>query len=813
MRYAHMMDMGFASLLREHRDAAWAGGVFPDFFYGCGNRDAAEDAHWRPFHLTIVSHILSLPPSHRPPLVAFLLGMVSHYMADTNWHGLQQAGGFGWLQYSGMADFGCDGGLCQAAHTSGDVGGEFVLGVEDSLRKNGVSKDWWLPTATLHKVLAKRGFAISPTAIRRCAVLIRAEREAAKDAAPLLYSRFAKTNPFIRENLQQFWAGGIDDMTVFTLIAWQRTWQWLKHGPPAKLPQCIIPPNNISDRQKQESKGRLHGLTATERGNEDLLMWKEGSYGYEGHAIKACDVNSDGVDEWVVSAPGYSTSPDCPSCGRVTLYFDPYDMQTKIEILGVEPLGRFGWSVECLDLDRDGEKDIIVSAPQSTGSLDAIDLTCERKNATGAVFVFHRIPQPTGGRITLTATDLPHYRIDGNTAESNYGMHLATADMDQDGQDDLMVSSPLAASVRVLEDGNSTLSTLSQGTVDVFLSRAHNSQPNPPPHLTLTSPSLADGFGQCVCASTVDGQTILIVGAPLYGDDKGAGGTRLVGGGAIYGYRVKSTNADGGGLAAAEVFNVVNAEPHARFGISCAVVPSSDASEAMVWVGAPGATNHGSFPLRPLDSAGYIYGFKSSDLIAHGRSRKATSLADMPSETVASPHPTELARFGAQMMVKPRRGNETATVVISAPFYGKESGGWTLFEANGESLNLQLTVLGRRGNKGRHGSSIEMGCLRETQGCRETVLVGSPHLSSNAREDRKEGRWILYDSLTAQTRYDSRNAHRRHRVGETDRPATHHDRGDVKRGFSLSFVVRVVHEVCQHFYWMLPGDSFMSMNG
>ena len=105
--------------------------------YTCGDdHDAGEDAHWTPFQIAAANYIREKYPDWAtqsrdmdgPGLVAFFMGVTSHYIADMNWHGLETVpSGEGIIRNMGFGDFNCtNGDLCQTAHTAADVGGEFA---------------------------------------------------------------------------------------------------------------------------------------------------------------------------------------------------------------------------------------------------------------------------------------------------------------------------------------------------------------------------------------------------------------------------------------------------------------------------------------------------------------------------------------------------------------------------------------------------------------------------------------------------------------------------------------------------------------
>ena len=89
-------------------EAVDGGSDFPDFLYACGkysdHHDAAEAAHWPPFHAAFINYIRSSVPNFREDdwseetkkLVAFLYGVAVHYNADEIWEGLTDELGNGY---------------------------------------------------------------------------------------------------------------------------------------------------------------------------------------------------------------------------------------------------------------------------------------------------------------------------------------------------------------------------------------------------------------------------------------------------------------------------------------------------------------------------------------------------------------------------------------------------------------------------------------------------------------------------------------------------------------------------------------------
>ncbi len=87
----------YFGLAMDRPDAIQGGAPFPDYLYACGDQhDAGEEAHWSPFQMAAADYIRETYPTwaedgrqnNGAGLVAFMMGVVSHYIADMNWHGL-----------------------------------------------------------------------------------------------------------------------------------------------------------------------------------------------------------------------------------------------------------------------------------------------------------------------------------------------------------------------------------------------------------------------------------------------------------------------------------------------------------------------------------------------------------------------------------------------------------------------------------------------------------------------------------------------------------------------------------------------------
>ncbi|KAI8495835.1 Glycosylphosphatidylinositol specific phospholipase D1 [Branchiostoma belcheri] len=197
--------MDYNQLLLKHQDAFQAGNVYPDSYYDSICRkgkyhSVSEDTHWSEFLNVTINHIRRKYP---PPwneatekLVVFLLGIVSHQVADISWHSLGIDQGF----LSTMGDVNFHGSF-SSAHSVGDPGGDVVGTFEWELDYIHTVSDWYVPVQDLVDIY--REFYGKPmmdaSIVEECTAIMFLARFGER----LVFSKISATLPQISATLPQ----------------------------------------------------------------------------------------------------------------------------------------------------------------------------------------------------------------------------------------------------------------------------------------------------------------------------------------------------------------------------------------------------------------------------------------------------------------------------------------------------------------------------------------------------------------------------------------------------------------------------------
>ncbi|XP_071592405.1 phosphatidylinositol-glycan-specific phospholipase D isoform X1 [Heliangelus exortis] len=492
-------SVNYRQLLLTHQDAFQAGSVYPDAFYPsiCKRgifHDVSEDTHWSPFLSASIHYIRRNYPQPweeaTEKLVAFLFGIASHMVADVSWHSLGIDQGF--LKAMGEIDFH---GSYSEAHNVGDFGGDVLSQFE--LDFSYLSSSWYVPVkdlAAIYKEFYGKE-VITESTITDCTYLLFLELHGERLAVSKLFPTYASKSPFLVEKFHEYFLGGVDDMAFWTNNIFELTSHMLENGTSG----CFLPENplfiNCTSENKdsyiknKQSKHEHHKNTTsllreklqknvnyTERGvHFDIQSWATNPlhllshefstsvwrllaarhqkssknikpaasyfltspYARLGWAMISADLNQDGYEDLVVGAPGYSTLGHV-QIGRVYVVYgnqsglppENMDLDGKADqvLQGHQPSGRFGSALAALDFNEDGVPDLAIGAP-SVGS--------QFLTYKGAVYIYF-------GTKERGLASQPNVTIICQYSYCNLGWSLLAADVDGDGNADLIVGSPYA---------------------------------------------------------------------------------------------------------------------------------------------------------------------------------------------------------------------------------------------------------------------------------------------------------------------------------------------------------------------------------
>lgn len=230
----HRLERELPPPIKSRMQFARAGAFYPDAFYGCMEQsDAAEEAHWPPFLAAgadLVRRKLQLgDQSGALDLQAFLIGVLSHQVADVTWHslGIHQ----GLLQVMTDSEFDGDN---DEAHQTLDVGGDMIYLhrlMASQQDYNWVQNNWDFNARDIQTILASLGYKVSGLQLRYCMSRGRTALQAELRIADYGYIHYAAKSPFLFGNLEEYYAGGLAEMDSNTVECLHSYNKWLSGEP------------------------------------------------------------------------------------------------------------------------------------------------------------------------------------------------------------------------------------------------------------------------------------------------------------------------------------------------------------------------------------------------------------------------------------------------------------------------------------------------------------------------------------------------------------------------------------------------------
>ena len=218
----------------------------------------------------------------------------------------------------------------------------------------------------------------------------------------------------------------------------------------------------------------------------NLFKWINGPApgGMLGSSVISRDVNGDGFNDIIISAPGNSAGTDV---GKVYIYFgngsDNIGTVADLTLTGNSAGGCFGYSMAVGDISGDGYDDLVIGEPFND----------ENGVNSGKVYVYFGGP---------SLRDSPDITINGQAAGDLFGYLLICCDLNNDGRDDIIVGTPYNSS----SGGNA-------GKVYIYYG---GQTLNTAPDLTLKGEYPYDLFGMSLAsAKNIDGNghNAIIIGA------------------------------------------------------------------------------------------------------------------------------------------------------------------------------------------------------------------------------------------------------------------------------------------------------------
>lgn len=666
----------YAQYIAAYPEALQGGSSFPDWGYILPNYgDAAEEAHWDPFLMHAADYVYRTYP---PPwdketerLAVFLFAVSAHSVADISWHGLGVQEGF--IDVLSAQDFHDDWG---AAHTAADTGGDMVAAYE--LDQSYLLNKWYVPLDDMLNIYHEMGYdTVNRQVMLMTNLLIFVGAHAERLAGQLLYPAFAKDTPLLTDLYQDYFAGGMDDMSGFTAWKWLEMIDWMENG--VSGARFEVQPDHehltlhhpwIQRGLELIDEGELAiTMEHTPRGILFEAHYPKQSSDKPGLRKSLAQVNPSTSNAyarvreklWQV-AEGTLSLPlpaePLPKHARSSVRMANGRTQAaQLSFVSTTPYAHLGSSLARGDFNRDGRQDLVMSAPGWGGPGAA-------QQGMTAVY-YGRSTLPSSSLTMPNSADLWRY---GSQEYARFGWQVVVLDFNADGFDDLAVSSPTteAASLSYF------------GQVDVFFGSGNGLSTSP--DVSIRSAQVYHNFGHVMRAGDVnaDGIQDLVVASPYAregGTQRGRVDVFVSRSGITRGTVLSPDDAD---------LTLVGSNHYDWFGHSVAV-SRLKSGETLLLVGAPGYDGEG------LQSSGRVYGYELAGV-------GAGTASQQPRFTLTGS--SEQAQLGSTLAVGDPYGTGYPVLAVSAPTWGElnltQSGAvWLhpLHELVGELLDSEVAPL------------------------------------------------------------------------------------------------------------------------
>ncbi|KAI9247466.1 hypothetical protein BDA99DRAFT_525975 [Phascolomyces articulosus] len=471
---------------------------------------------------------------------------MSHDVADVRWHSLQGLKSY-FIEAMAEMDFHGD---YEKAHMAADTGAEFTL--QHSSTLNYINATWQVPVDDIVRIyerLYKNGQrqqtkVPSSDHLIYCITSAFAASKMDLEFGRFLFGYYGSKSPFLIEELVDYYKGGLQDMSASVAECHADMINALeeeKRSPDRLLCGSYFddgnkynqhkesrPTNNRINRQ-QENIQKIIGDVVEQTFDDEhgvlTLSFLPNKY----LSAIGNSITTTGADDTQLPTLEYFQPPKKsllqlpiiindfwkpkkrPTCTDLRQVDDDWVEEerknrhtrppTAVTLSLPESSVGIGYATAMGDLDADGERELIISAPYHGPSTQQI--------MSGAVFVLNgthtllnsKKPSGTSTAVIDDIRDASRVVLMGTEKRARFGWSMATVDLNGDGIDDLAVAAPFANE--------------NQGYISIFYGRK-NTGITSKPDLHIQLPH-TEGFGLVMSGLDIngDGYKDVVVGCPF----------------------------------------------------------------------------------------------------------------------------------------------------------------------------------------------------------------------------------------------------------------------------------------------------------